>query len=259
MGCVSVSYTPENQINLFFKTLSIKSTTPKMYYKILKETFNECTQSNKTISSFHSLLMQRIFFNPSFEKEGKHLFSTYFSSFCLYPNKQLKGNEELNLQYALFLIAMVFLCKPNKEEAYETVCNLIKDWKISLIGDMIDKEILVKMLKIYFSCISSLCIHSLKSIYDHPDYFVDTMKDRFKESIQELYLQNTLLSHLKAKQIRLYKFYSKDYYEQYLTYDDYLREKFICLSMDDDYRLKNKEEKRNFTEESGSESVSKTV
>ena len=50
MGCISYTYTPEKQIDYFFKELAIRKVTPKEYYKLAKASFNECHQSNKNLS-----------------------------------------------------------------------------------------------------------------------------------------------------------------------------------------------------------------
>ena len=237
MGCTSYSNSPDVLTNNFYKGLLIRYITPSEYYKKIKKIYDDLSQTS-TLADYHENLENLIFQSKFYVKETKDLFDTFLAQFGKNITRPFKGSEEQNLNYALFLISMIFLCKTNADEAYDSAIGIIKDWKIPINGDMISKSILLSILKIYISCISFLSVNNIKSLSDNQDDFYSTMIGSFKPNIQEMYIQSILLTHLKATQIRLYKFYHRDYLD--LTYDDLIRAKLISLSNDDTVRIKRK-------------------
>jgi hypothetical protein len=237
MGCTSNSNSPDNITNNFYRGLIIRNITPSEYYNKIKKIYDELSQTS-TLADYHENLENSIFQSKFYVKETKDLFDTFLAQFGKNITRPLKGSEEQNMNYALFLISMIFLCKTNADEAYDAVIGIIKDWKIPINGDMISKSTLQLMLKIYISCISFLSVNNIKSLSDCQEEFYSIMIGSFKPNIQEMYIQSVLLTHLKATQIRLYKFFHRDYLD--LTYDDLIRAKLISLSNDDTVRIKRK-------------------
>jgi hypothetical protein len=170
--------------------------------------------------------------NPHYKKESQELFDSFLVHFGKNINRPINGNEEINIDYGLYLITMVFLCKPDSESAYRAACTIIKEFKIPITGDLISKETLTKILKIYICCISLMSIPYIKGISDNPEEFEIYLKGMFKLQIQEIYIKSILLSHIKANTVRLYKFYCKDYLE--LTNDSQIRYKLYTLGKDED-------------------------
>lgn len=231
MGMCTSSYStqPEGILDEFWSDIPLRNTNA--------EDFANFIQAQKSIqdisfNDFHGSLIKKFFLHPHFKKESQELFDSFLVHFGKNINRPVNGNEEINIDYALYLITMIFLCKPDSESAYRAACTIIKEFKIPMTGDLISREILTKILKIYICCISLMSIPYVKGISDNPEEFELYLRGMFKLQIQEIYIKSILLSHIKANTVRLYKFYCKDYLE--LTNDSQIRFKLYTLGKDED-------------------------
>jgi hypothetical protein len=143
---------------------------------------------------------------------------------CISNNNQ----ENSIYRYPYLLLVYILLCKNNSDESYDVSLKIIKKFNFNNNGEMVKKEVLTKIVKLYIIVITSYSIKFLESCSMNKQRLTDLREFGFKEKIVDLYIENYLLSHITSTNISLYKFYYKNYSE--LTFDNIIRSKIITLS-----------------------------
>lgn len=220
MGCTQVASTEEQLLNNFFCNLPIRTKSPLEVGNFILSVIDVHPDD---YSEQNFLIIKKYLINNEYKLESQEMFQCLLND-CLQNN----DNEESIFKYPFLLLVYVFLCKNNSEEAYDVSLKIIKKFKFNNNGDMVKKETLTKLVKLYITVITSYSIKFLESTSLNKQRLTDLKEFGFKENVVDLYIENYLLSHVTSNAISLYKFFHKNYSE--LTWDNIIRAKIITLS-----------------------------
>lgn len=229
MGSYNCSYSshPAEILDDFWAKLPIRNTSVEEYVNFV----DDIRQTPKiTLDELHLNLSKRFFVHPVYIIESQEIFDYILLHFGKELTRVVIGNEEANQNYSLFLISMIFLCKPDVEAAYACCLRLIKAFNVPLKGDLISKKLLKKILRIFVTIITIIPVTYLKSYSDNPGQFESELNEIFNSKIIDVYVKNLLLSHISSNTIRIYKFFCRDYIQ--LTDDAEVRYELYELGRD---------------------------
>lgn len=220
MGCSVTISTEERLIDNYFSTLPIRHVSPKIVGDYIQHVIQEYPSDyylqNKAI-------VNKFLSNHEY-KNDKDMFDDIFSE-CM-DNIDV---ENTIFKYPYLLIVYIILAQKNSEQAYEVGLMISKNFKINSNGDLIDKNTLKQIIKLYIVIITKYSVDYIKQQSTNKIRFEDLKQKGFKDSAINLYVENYLLTHITSNNISLYKFFYKDYDE--LTYDSIIRSKIVRLSI----------------------------
>lgn len=220
MGCTQVNSTEEQLLNNFYSNLPIRNKSPLEVGNYILSVIDTHPDN---YSEQNSLIVKKFLINHEYKLESQEMFESLFND-CLQNN----DNEDSIFRYPFLLLVYIFLCKNNSDEAYDVSLKIIKKFKFNNNGDMVKKEALTKLVKLYIIVITSYSIKFLESTSLNKQRLADLNHFGFKENVVDLYIENYLLSHVTSNAISLYKFFHKNYSE--LAWDNIIRAKIITLS-----------------------------
>lgn len=245
MGCSYNRLCPLEFMDYFFSCLNIKKLTPKEFKNYIIST-KRSLKSTDTLFDYHNLLAHKLFSSSMYDDESIKLFKSYLNEYGKLINCPYINNEEYNAEYSYFLMSLIFLCKSDNSSQYESAIEIINEFKVNINGEMIQKQILFRIIEIYITNISILAIPFVKICYNNENScnnnkceneFDEDLKDKFKVQLIDLYITDILLTYLKNYTVRLYQFYNISYY--YLINDCNIRKKLVSLRKDEEL-IRNK-------------------
>jgi len=230
MGCgvngCGVSYSSEEHlINDFFRNLPIRKYKPKEVVEFIIQSIN--IYPNKSEEQ-HRVFLDKFLINPDYKSESSKMFMSLYND-CTYFNKTQPKPPYFNFNY--LLVVYIILCRVDSEQAHTGCFRLINEdcLEIDTQGDMIQKETLKNIIKLYLTVITSYSISFMENSSNDFEKLLNIKEKGFKDEVIDLYIDNYLLSHIGSSSISLYKFFHKNY--DRLTLDEFIRSKIISLSI----------------------------